>query len=71
MKRRYLVIALVLIVFLVSVTAVCAQDNGTDIIGQDIDDENVMAVSNDDDTLEKLRKYMGFVQYKNGIRVRT
>lgn len=24
-----------------------------------------------DDTLEKLRKHMGFVQYKNGIRVRT
>lgn len=57
MKRRYLVIALVLIVFLVSVTAVCAQDNGTNIIGQDIDDENVMAVSNDDDTLEKTYFY--------------
>ena len=25
----------------------------------------------DDETLEKLRKYMGFVQYKNGVRVRT
>ena len=25
----------------------------------------------DDETLEKLRKYMGFVQYKNGVRMRT
>lgn len=57
MKSRCLVISLVLIVFLMSVTSVCAQDNGTDIMGQDIDDENVMAVSNDEDTLEKTYFY--------------
>ena len=57
MKRKYLIISLVLFVFLVSVTSVCAQDNGTDIMGQVVDDENVMAVSNEDEKLEKTYFY--------------
>lgn len=57
MKRKFLIISLVLFVFLVSVTSVCAQDNGTDIMGQVVDDENVIAVSNEDEKLEKTYFY--------------
>ncbi|MBO6123559.1 MAG: hypothetical protein J6P09_06940, partial [Methanobrevibacter sp.] len=41
MKKRYLIIALVLIVFFVSLTSVSAQDNATGTIGSDIGGEKL------------------------------
>ena len=80
MKKRYLIIALVLIVFFVSLTSVSAQDNATGTIGSDIGGEKLEKTyfydadyneEFEDDTIitHNVVKYYGDTDTKFKVRV--
>ena len=56
MKGKYLILALVTLILLVSVTSVCAQNNDSEVMVQPVD-ENELAVTDDEDVLEKTYFY--------------